>query len=167
MPTVETIRGTHSDAKPVVKHLYEVPAVNEVKQRIARLRPDTPGRWGRMSAAQMLAHCSASFEMAMGLDNPPRMMLGRIFGRIARQSLLYDGKPMKRNSPTTAKLRIRDDRHFPDERDRLLFLVDRFANGGPDVCTRHPHTFFGPLTPVEWATLMYTHLDHHLRQFDA
>ena len=37
--------------------------------------------------------------------------------------------------------------------------------GGPGVCTKHPHFFFGPLTPVEWAALMYQHLDHHLRQF--
>jgi hypothetical protein len=29
------------------------------------------------------------------------------------------------------------------------------------------HSFFGRLTPEEWATLMYKHLDHHLRQFGA
>jgi hypothetical protein len=32
---------------------------------------------------------------------------------------------------------------------------------------KHPHFFFGPLTPVEWAVLMHQHLDHHLRQFGA
>jgi hypothetical protein len=39
--------------------------------------------------------------------------------------------------------------------------------GGPAGCTTHPHLFMGRLTPVEWATLMYQHLDHHLRQFQA
>ena len=44
-------------------------------------------------------------------------------------------------------------------------LIDRFAAAGPKGCTTHPHSFFGPLTPDEWAILMYKHLDHHLRQF--
>jgi len=48
---------------------------------------------------------------------------------------------------------------------RLAGLIDRFAAGGPAGCTQHPHSFFGPLTPDEWAILMYKHLDHHLRQF--
>jgi len=47
----------------------------------------------------------------------------------------------------------------------LCALIDRFAVGGPQCCTKHPHTFFGQMTPEEWATLMYKHLDHHLRQF--
>jgi LPS sulfotransferase NodH len=44
-------------------------------------------------------------------------------------------------------------------------LIDRFASGGPAGCAQHPHSFFGPLTPAEWAELNYKHLDHHLRQF--
>ena len=48
---------------------------------------------------------------------------------------------------------------------RLCALIDRFSLGGAQGCTKHAHTFFGPLTPEEWARLMYKHLDHHLRQF--
>jgi transposase InsO family protein len=44
-------------------------------------------------------------------------------------------------------------------------VIDRFVAAGPKSCTTHPHSFFGPLTPEEWAILMYKHLDHHLRQF--
>jgi LPS sulfotransferase NodH len=47
----------------------------------------------------------------------------------------------------------------------LRGLIDRFAAAGPQGCTKNPHSFFGRLTPQEWATLMYKHLDHHLRQF--
>jgi transposase InsO family protein len=51
------------------------------------------------------------------------------------------------------------------ERDRLSGLIDKFAAGGAAGCTRNPHSFFGKMTPEEWAILMYKHLDHHLRQF--
>jgi LPS sulfotransferase NodH len=44
-------------------------------------------------------------------------------------------------------------------------LIERFAAAGLAGCTMHPHSFFGRLTPQEWAVLMYKHLDHHLRQF--
>jgi hypothetical protein len=44
-------------------------------------------------------------------------------------------------------------------------LIDRFQTGGPDRCTKHPHSFFGIMTPEEWSALNYIHLDHHLRQF--
>lgn len=64
-------------------------------------------------------------------------------------------------------MRVEDDRDLDVERRRLLKLIDSFAAGGPSGCTRHPHSFFGPLTPQEWAVLMYKHLDHHLRQFGA
>jgi LPS sulfotransferase NodH len=51
------------------------------------------------------------------------------------------------------------------EQKRLCALVDQFALAGPQGCTTHPHTFFAPSSPKEWAALMYKRLDHHLRQF--
>ena len=60
-----------------------------------------------------------------------------------------------------------DDRDLAREKDRLTAIIDRFAAGGPAVCTPQPHAFFGKLTPQEWAILMYKHLDHHLRQFSS
>jgi hypothetical protein len=60
---------------------------------------------------------------------------------------------------------IEDERELVKEKERLTATIDRFAAGGPRVCTAHPHAFFGKLTPQEWAILMYKHLDHHLRQF--
>jgi len=74
-------------------------------------------------------------------------------------------KPMPRNVGTDKSLVVSDERDFVVERQRLREFVDRIAADGPGACTKHPHFFFGPLTPEEWAALMYQHLDHHLRQF--
>lgn len=49
-----------------VKNLFDATAVEEVKERMARLRPDSERQWGKMSPAQMLAHCSAAIGMAVG-----------------------------------------------------------------------------------------------------
>ena len=63
------------------------------------------------------------------------------------------------------ELVVEDEPDLETERARLCGLVERFAAASPAGCTTHPHAFFGRLTPVEWAVLMYKHLDHHLRQF--
>ena len=148
-----------------MKNLFEATTLEEVKERMAQLRPDSERLWGKMTPAQTLAHCSAAMEMAVGEISPPRLLIGRLMGRLAKKSMIVNERPMPRNASTDKSLVVRDDRDFVVERQRLRALIDRFATGGPEVCTKHPHFFFGPLTPPEWAALVYQHLDHHLRQF--
>lgn len=148
-----------------MKNLYEPATAKEVKDRIARLGPASQRQWGKMTAAQAMAHCSVAMEWAVGDIRPPRMFIGRIFGSLAKSKMLKDEAPMGRNAPTAKSLVVADDRDLATERQRLTALVDRFAAAGPTGCTTHPHSFFGPLTPNEWSALMYKHLDHHLRQF--
>jgi Protein of unknown function (DUF1569) len=148
-----------------MKNLFEDATVETVKARMAQLRPDSERLWGKMNPAQALAHCSGAMEMAMGEKVPPRILIGRLLGRLAKKSMIVNEKPMPHNSATDKSLVVRDERDFVLESQRLRELIDRFAAGGPGVCTKHPHFFFGPLTPAEWAALMYQHLDHHLRQF--
>jgi hypothetical protein len=149
----------------MMKNLFEAARVEEVKERMAQLRPDSERLWGKMKPAQMLAHCSAAIGMAVGEVSPPRILIGRLLGPLAKKSVIVNGTPMRRNSMTDKSVVVTDERDFGVERHRLRESIDRFAAGGPGICTKHPHFFFGPLTPVEWATLMYQHLDHHLRQF--
>jgi hypothetical protein len=148
-----------------MKNLFEAARVEEVNERMANLRPDSERLWGKMNPSQMLAHCTAGFEMAVGEICPPRILIGRLLGPLAKKSLIVNGKPMGRNSPTDKSVLVTDERDYVVERQRLRESIDRFVAGGPGICTKHPHFFFGPLTPVEWAALMYQHLDHHLRQF--
>ncbi|HEY5061222.1 MAG TPA: DUF1569 domain-containing protein [Gemmatimonadaceae bacterium] len=150
-----------------MKNLFEAATVTEMKERIGRLRQNSERLWGTMNAAQAVAHCSAGVELALGDSLPPRLLLGRIIGRIVKPMALGDDQPMRRNSPTVKGMVVADKRDLAIERTRLCGLIDRFAAAGPAGCTKHPHSFFGPLTPQEWAILMYKHLDHHVRQFGA
>jgi hypothetical protein len=150
-----------------MKHLFEAARAKEVKQRLEQLQPDSQRQWGNMDPAQMLAHCSAAIDMAEGKIVSPRIMIGRLLGPLAKKSLIVKGEPMRRNSKTAPSVIVADERDFIVEKKRLLESIDRFVTGGPAICTRHPHFFFGPLTPEEWASLMYQHLDHHLRQFSV
>lgn len=147
-----------------MKNLFQTDAVDEVILRIDRLQPTTPRQWGKMEVAQMMAHCSATLDVASGTLVLPRMLIGRMLGPFVRPIFTND-KPFSKNGPTDKKFVIADQRDFSREKEQLKLRVRQFHQGGEGKCTRHPHSFFGPLTPQEWATGMYKHLDHHLRQF--
>lgn len=148
-----------------MRHLFEAGAVAEVKERLRRLRPDSERQWGKMNAAQAVAHCAGGLELALGERRPPRLLIGRLIGWVVKPLALGNDAPMRRNSPTVPEIEVADARDLEIERERLLALIDRVAAAGPAGCTTHPHSFFGRLTPQEWGVLMYKHLDHHLRQF--
>jgi hypothetical protein len=149
-----------------MKNLFDPTVAHQVKTRLGQLGPQSERLWGRMTAAQMLAHCSVSMQWAVGEVVPETLALPvRLVGRLVKPMLLRNEDPMRKNSPTAKSLIVAEERDLDKERDRLSGLIDRFAAGGAAGCTRNPHSFFGRLTPDQWAILMYKHLDHHLRQF--
>jgi transposase InsO family protein len=143
-----------------MKNLFDATVVNQVKTRLGKLEPQSERLWGKMTAAQMLAHCSVSMQWAVGEVVPERLM-----GRLVKPMVFRNEDPLRKNSPTAKSLIVADDRDLGKERERLSGLIDKFAAGGAAGCTKNPHSFFGKMTPEEWAMLMYKHLDHHLRQF--
>ena len=149
-----------------MKNLFEKETVAEVIGRIDSLQPAVQRQWGKMNVAQMMAHCCAALDMASGKINPPRMLIGRILGPLVKP-IYANEKPFAQNNPTEKTLVVSDARDFSLERERLKDRLREFHAGGEANCTRHPHPFFGNLTPQEWSRGMYKHMDHHLRQFGA
>jgi hypothetical protein len=147
-----------------MKNLFQPDAADEVISRIDKLQPTAQHQWGKMDVAQMLAHCSTTLDMASGRLVLPRLWIGRILGPFVRP-IFTNEKPLSRNSPTDKNLVVSDPRDFSHEQKQLKLRVRQFQQGGEAQCTKHPHPFFGALTPQAWSTGMYKHLDHHLRQF--
>jgi hypothetical protein len=147
-----------------MKSLYQPEVLEEVLARLGKLTPDARRVWGRMDAAQMLAHCICGLRTATGEQKPDRVPLGRILGPLFKPLFVND-KPLRRNSPTDKSFIISDTRDFQKEKAGLIDIITRFSRNGASQCTTHPHAFFGKLSPEEWGIGMYKHLDHHFRQF--
>jgi hypothetical protein len=147
-----------------MKNLFDPESLEETVQRINELQPNSQRLWGKMEVAQMLAHCTATLQVATGEKTPPRMLIGRILGPFFKSSFTND-RPLKRNSPTDKSFLVIDQRNFEKEKTKLIEIMTRFSKGGIAKATRHPHSFFGRLTPIQWGMGMYKHLDHHLKQF--
>lgn len=147
-----------------MKTLFNNQVLAEVEERLSMLNDKNERLWGTMDPAQMLAHCSKTFEMAMGKQKSKRLLIGYLLGPFFKKGYLGE-KPFGKNSPTDKKFIITGNRNFSAEMQNLKEMLREFSLGGEYACTRKPHSFFGKLSPAEWGVGMYKHMDHHLRQF--
>ena len=147
-----------------MKDLFERETVDEILSRIDKLQRTSQRHPGKMDVAQMLAQCSAGMDMASGRLNPPRAFLERVLGRFVKP-LYTNEKHSPAIAPAAKELAFSSPCDSLREQQKLHAKVRQFHEGGEAQCTRHPHPFFGALTPQEWGRGTYKHLDHRLRQF--
>lgn len=147
-----------------MKSLFNPTVNKEMIDRILKLNAENKPFWGKMSAAQMIAHSQAPFKVAFEELKLKRGMIGILFGGIAKKRMLGPD-PFGKNLPTDKSFKINGQPDFDKEKNKLIEYVLRFAKAGHDGITKEAHPFFGKMKPEEWDTLMYKHLDHHLRQF--
>ncbi len=147
-----------------MKSLFQKEFLTEITSRIEKLTPDTQHVWGSMNVNQMLAHCSVGMQTANGekylKSSPFLKLIGRMF-----KSQTTNDKPFRHGSPTHPGFIIGNTETFESEKQKLISLINKFHDDGPSKVTADSHAFFGKLSPTQWSSLMYKHLDHHLRQF--
>jgi hypothetical protein len=146
--------------------LFDLACRDRILARVERLRPDSKREWGKMDAAQALAHCALAMEAATGDSTLSRPLMARLIGPFFKGWLLGP-KPFSKNSPTHPQLVTTSPKDFDRERARLVASIAKFHEGGPASAARYPHAFVGKLTGDEWGLMQHKHLDHHLRQFGA
>jgi len=132
--------------------------------RINKLTATTPALWGKMTPAQMMAHCQVTLNIAFGNSKRVIHWIGLVFGRIAKRRLLKVDQ-LDRHIPTFKQAEITDDRNFNEEKEKFIALIKSALVKGPDCLVKYPHPFFGTFKTHEWSQLNWKHLDHHLRQF--
>src|ERR1700754_3661652 len=118
-----------------MKTMFEGTTALEIKQRVANLSASSQPLWGKMNAGQAMAHCAAAMETALGMRKAPRMLIGRLIGGLVKAKAFAPDAPMRKNSPTTKDLVIRDTRDVEVEKKRVCDLIDRFSGQLHVRCT--------------------------------
>lgn len=147
-----------------MQNLFHPETFQSVVDRIHQLTPASQRQWGKMDAAQMMAHCRTAFDFPISDKPAPRMLMGYLMGWIFKPKT-YNDEPYKKNLPTAKMLTFTDPRDFEMEKTGLLQNIQTFYQMGPGVAGKHPHPMFGRYTPEQWGKFMFKHLDHHLQQF--
>jgi hypothetical protein len=145
-----------------MKTIWDASVRQELRQRLGRLTPAAPRRWGTMSAPQMVTHLVDSLRMVLEeIPVAPKKLPIRFTP--LKQLIIY-WLPFPKGAPTAPELVSRLPADWPTECATLLALLERFGERGPQA--RWPdHPAFGKLTGRAWGVLVYRHMDHHLKQF--
>ena len=133
--------------------------------RINNLKPESTPNWGEMQVAQMLAHCNVTYEMVYEDIHPkPNAFMKFILKAFVKKQVVSE-KPYPRNGKTAPQFLIKSEKDFNTEKRRLIDYIEKTnALGESHFDGKESHSF-GKLNKVEWNTMFYKHLDHHLKQF--
>lgn len=148
-----------------MKNVFSLNDTKEIINRIDQLTPDTKGLWGKMSVAQMLAHCNVSYEMAFEKIHPAPNAFMKFILKLLVKNTVVNEKPYKKSSQTAPAFIMKDEKDFSVEKERLINYIKRVQELGENYFEGKESLSFGALTKTEWNNMFYKHLDHHLQQF--
>ena len=144
-----------------MKSIWQKPSREKLERRLDKLTANTPAKWGKFTAPQMVCHLIEALRMGLGeIKVPPR---NTPFKRFPLKQLIIYVAPFPKGAPTAPELLARQPQEWNGEVEQLKDLLSRFAGGSFKNFPEHPA--FGQLSRTAWGVLVYKHMDHHLRQF--
>lgn len=150
-----------------MKTIFDSLTREELMIRINRLNENNTAQWGKMNLYQMLKHCTIWDEWMLGKNKTvyKQAFVGVLFGKIALKSVTKDDSPLRKGTPTTSALIIKEKAGDIElTKQKWVALINEYSQySNPDFV----HIFFGKMTKEQAGILVYKHADHHLRQFNA
>lgn len=141
----------------------------ELVRRLQMVSPDSPPRWGKMTAHQMICHVTDSYRGPMGEKEMGRAE-GWHFRKLMKWVALSLPFPWPKNLGTLPEM---DQRRggtrplgFEADLTQLKDAMERFSTRDADFAWR-PHPIFIDMSLGDWMRWGYLHMEHHLRQFGA
>lgn len=136
--------------------------------RLNRLDPDTPPRWGTLTAGEMLCHLGDAHESVLGArDSGGPTASGRsrpLFKWLALYAPIAWPKGVKTLPGVDPRVDGTRPVDFERDRERAIASLKRLAAAGPSDLTPR-HFLFGAMSARDWHRWAYRHVEHHLRQF--
>lgn len=148
-----------------MKNLLEKSVETEMLRRIDEVTLASARQWGKMTAPQMICHCTDQIRSAIG--EKPAKSIGNFFHKtILKRLVLYVIKSPKGKVETASEFHQEKGGTRPTvfEKDKIALKasIQRFL----DASIFYPHPMFGDMSKKEWGRMIYLHLDHHLEQFN-
>ncbi|MCS3529028.1 DUF1569 domain-containing protein [Chryseobacterium sp. JUb7] len=148
------------------KSLHHRLFFEEIMMRIAKLSENSPGKWGKMNAAQMLRHCDLVLQIALKkIDIPKINPFLEAIGALTKKEMQIFNNGIPRNMPTFQKLIVNFECDFNESKEGLLKTLEEYWFAYENNNLPGSHALFGSMKEKDWGFLEYKHLDHHLKQF--
>ena len=145
------------------KTIFAATSRAQLLERIARLRPDSPRRWGTMTPSQMICHLEDSLRCAIGIT-PAEARKTWMSNRVFRRIIIYWLPWPRGRAKTVKEMLATRPGEFETDRRRLSEILEIAAARTP-AGPWAPHPAFGDLRGEDYGVLIHRHFDYHLRQF--
>ena len=156
---------TQNQTDMALPNIFQKNVSNQVIERINQLKPNTQPNWGKMSVAQMLAHCNVTYEMVFEDKHPRPNFFMKFILKSFIKKVVVSETPYKHNSGTAPAFLIKETKDFEAEKTRLIGHISKTQELGEVNFDNKESPSFGILNTTEWNNMFYKHLDHHLTQF--
>ena len=152
----------------MLRNVYTPEHLDGLIARLARLRPDSPRRWGRMTPHQAVCHLSDSMRATLGEWTAPPARLPPMRNVIRAIAFTV---PIRWPHGVRTARELDQERDgtkpagFERDRAELVTLLRRVASSDPEKLP--PHPLWGRMGRGMTGRYVWRHTDHHLRQFGA
>jgi len=145
---------------------FDPATTTKTLERLEKLSNSTKPVWGKMNAAQMMAHLSIPYDYAYGKkEHKPSFFSKLMLNLFVKNLVVGESKPYPKNSRTAPDFIISDERDFEKEKARLIANIKETEAKGASYFEGKDSGAFGKLTARQWSVQFYKHLDHHFNQF--
>lgn len=134
-------------------------------QRLGKLTNATTPQWGKMNAAQMLAHLNVTYDLAYERKKMDTNFFTKLMLKLIVKGIVTGEKSYPRNSRTGAEFIIADERDFEKEKAIFISNVKDTETKGVAYFEGRNNQAFGQLTAQQWSNQFYKHIEHHFEQF--
>lgn len=131
-------------------------------ERLETLTASTAPKWGKMNAAQMLAHLNVAYAHSAGAK---KGFLHQLLMKLVVKNAVVSDKPYAKNSRTAPEFIIADERTFEKEKSLLISNIKDIEAKGESYFSNRENPSFGVLSSQEWSNLYSKHIEHHFEQF--
>ena len=108
-----------------MKDIFTPEVTSEIISRIEQLTPNSKAHWGRMNVAQMLAHCSVTYEFVYESIHPKPNFLMTFILKLIVKPFVVNEVPFRKNLKTAPAFIIVGDKELEKEKERLVAYVER------------------------------------------
>ncbi|MBC7694835.1 MAG: DUF1569 domain-containing protein [Burkholderiales bacterium] len=145
--------------------VFDPKTTEETFKRLEKLNYMSKPLWGKMNAAQMLAHLNVTYDLTYGKIKSNTGFFTKLMLKLFVKRIVTNEKPYRQNSRTGPDFIITDNRDFEKEKSIFIDYVKKTEALGANYFEGKESTSFGKMTSKEWSTQFYKHIDHHFKQF--
>jgi len=148
-----------------ILNVFDPKTTEAIFKRLENLNPNIKPQWGKMNAAQMVAHLNVTYDLAFGKTIANHSFFQKLILKLFVKGIVVGDKPYPKNSRTGADFIIADVRDFEKEKAICIEYIKTVESKGASFFEAKENPAFGVLTSKEWNNQFYKHIDHHFQQF--